>query len=67
MTTILIADDHGIVREGLRRLLESEPELEVSSEASDGTEVLEGVERHKPDVVILDISMPGLGGLETLE
>jgi DNA-binding NarL/FixJ family response regulator len=67
VTRILIADDHGIVREGLRRLLESEPELEVCAEASDGTEVLEGVERLKPDVVILDISMPTLGGLETLE
>lgn len=67
VTSILIADDHGIVREGLRRLLESEAELQVCSEASDGTEVLDEVERLKPDLVILDISMPRLGGLETLE
>lgn len=67
MIKILVADDHGIVREGLRSLLESEPGLQVCSEASDGREVLELVEKHQPDVVVLDISMPRLGGLETLE
>jgi DNA-binding NarL/FixJ family response regulator len=65
--TALIADDHGIVREGLRRILESEPDIRVCAEASDGREALEGVEEHRPDVVILDITMPRLGGLETLE
>lgn len=65
--SVLVADDHGIVREGLRRLLESEPDLKVSGEAGDGREVLEQVERHNPDVVVLDITMPRLGGLETLE
>lgn len=67
MISILIADDHGIVREGLRRLLESEPDFKVAGEASDGREVLERVESLHPDVVVLDISMPRLGGLETLE
>ena len=67
MTTILIADDHGVVREGLRRLLESERDLEVCAEASDGREVLERVSSSRPDVVVLDINMPRLGGLETLE
>ena len=67
MTSILIADDHGIVREGLKRLLEAESDFEVCAEASDGREVLTEVERTHPDVVVLDITMPQLGGLETLE
>ncbi len=65
--SVLVADDHGIVREGLRRLLDSEPDLSVAAEATDGREVLEEVARHRPDVVVLDITMPRLGGLETLE
>lgn len=67
MISVLVADDHGIVREGLRRLLEAESDIKVSGEASDGREVLEQVERHQPEVVVLDITMPRLGGLETLE
>ena len=63
----LIADDHAIVREGLRRLLEAEPDIEVCAEASDGREVLDRINERQPDVVVLDISMPHLGGLETLE
>lgn len=66
-TSVLIADDHAIVREGLRRLIDAEPDLHVSGEAGEGREVLELIERTRPDVVILDITMPGLGGLETLE
>lgn len=65
--SVLVADDHGIVREGLRRLLESEQDLKVVGEARDGREVLEEVEKHSPEVVVLDITMPRLGGLETLE
>ncbi len=65
--SVLVADDHGIVREGLRRLLEPESDVRVSCEAGDGREVLEQVERNKPEVVVLDITMPRLGGLETLE
>lgn len=67
MPSIVIADDHGIVREGLRRLLESEPDFTVVGEAADGREVLEQVSSLRPDVVVLDITMPRLGGLETLE
>jgi DNA-binding NarL/FixJ family response regulator len=65
--SVLIADDHAIVREGLRRLLESEPDIKVCAEASDGREALEMVEKHEPSLVILDITMPRLGGLEALE
>ena len=67
MISIVIADDHGIVREGLRRLLGSEPDFKVAGEAADGREVLEQVATLLPDVVVLDITMPRLGGLETLE
>jgi DNA-binding NarL/FixJ family response regulator len=65
--SVLVADDHGIVREGLRRLLEAEEDVQVVCEAGDGREVLDQVEKHQPDVVVLDITMPRLGGLETLE
>lgn len=67
MISIAIADDHAIVREGLRRLLEAEPDFRVVGEAADGREVLELVRSAAPDVVVLDIAMPHLGGLETLE
>lgn len=67
MISILVADDHGIVREGLRRLLDAESDFRVCGEALDGREVLEQVEKYEPDVVVLDITMPRLGGLETLE
>ena len=63
----VIADDHAIVREGLRRLLETEGDIRVCAEAGDGREVLEQVRANEPDVVILDITMPRLGGLDTLE
>jgi NarL family two-component system response regulator LiaR len=61
---ILIADDHAVVREGTRTLLEREPDMEVVGEAADGEEALRLLERLKPDVGILDISMPKLSGIE---
>ena len=67
MISIVVADDHGIVREGLRRLLEAEPDLKVSGEAENGRDVLDEVKRSQPDIVVLDITMPGMGGLETLK
>lgn len=67
MISVLVVDDHGIVREGLTRLLEADPEIKVCGQASDGREALEQAVRTRPDVVILDITMPHLGGLETLE
>jgi two-component system response regulator NreC len=64
MTTIVLADDHPIVRQGLRGLLESEPGLVIVGEAADGREAVEVIERIRPDVAILDMMMPELNGLE---
>jgi RNA polymerase sigma factor (sigma-70 family) len=61
---VVVADDHAVVREGIRQVLERVPGLQVVAEAADGTEVLAHVEEHEPDLVVLDISMPGLTGLE---
>lgn len=63
-TTILLADDHRIVRQGLRALLAAEADFEVVGEADDGREALELVKRLSPDVLVLDLMMPGLNGLE---
>lgn len=64
MTRIVLADDHPIVREGLRSLLEREPGFSVVGEASDGLEVAELVAATEADVLVLDLTMPGLGGLD---
>jgi two-component system response regulator NreC len=61
---ILIADDHGVLRAGLRALLNAEPNLQVVGEATDGQETLQLAKELIPDVILLDVSMPGLGGLE---
>jgi DNA-binding NarL/FixJ family response regulator len=61
---VLIADDHAILREGVRALLALSEDIEVVGEASDGGEAIEACQRLEPDVVLLDIAMPGLGGLE---
>jgi DNA-binding NarL/FixJ family response regulator len=61
---LLIADDHEIVRKGLRSLLESQPGWQVTAEASDGREAVEKAKEIKPDVTVLDIGMPALNGLE---
>jgi DNA-binding NarL/FixJ family response regulator len=65
-TRILIADDHTIFRDGLRRLLESEPEFQVVGEAGDGAEALQLSQQLKPDILLLDLAMPRMPGLETL-
>lgn len=62
-TTIILADDHQVVRQGLRALLEQEPDFAVVAEAADGLQAAELVERLKPNVLVLDLLMPGLGGL----
>lgn len=64
MTDILLADDHHIVRQGLRALLESEPHFRLVGEAGDGIEAVRLTEKLKPDVLITDVMMPGLTGLE---
>lgn len=61
---VLIADDHPVVREGTRRLLESESDIEVVGEASDGEEAVSQAARLQPDVAIIDIAMPRLNGIE---
>ena len=61
-----MADDHSVVREGLRRVIEAEAGIEVCAEAANGNEALELIGRHHPDVVLLDINMPEMGGLECL-
>jgi two-component system, NarL family, response regulator NreC len=61
---VLLADDHGIVRRGLRTLLETEAGLTVVAEASDGLEALRMAEEHKPDTLIVDVGMPKMNGIE---
>ncbi len=63
-TRILIADDHALVRRGLHAILESHPDWEVCGEARNGTEAVQRAIELQPDVVVMDISMPGLSGLQ---
>ena len=63
---IVIADDHQIFRDGLRRLLDSEPGFEVVAEAADGEEAVRVTGEVRPDILLLDVSMPRLGGVEAL-
>lgn len=63
-TRILIADDHALVREGIAAFLRMSDEFEVVGEAADGVEAIEAVRKTKPDIILMDISMPRLGGLE---
>jgi len=61
---ILLADDHRLLREGLRSLIEEEEDMEVVGEADDGREAFKLFEQHRPHVIIMDVSMPGLNGIE---
>jgi DNA-binding NarL/FixJ family response regulator len=60
---ILVADDHATVRQGLKLLIDSQPDMGVVGEAADGNRVLEQAEALKPDIIVMDISMPGMNGL----
>jgi DNA-binding NarL/FixJ family response regulator len=64
MTTVLIADDQALVRVGLRKILENEPDLTVTAEAADGQDAIAVARRTRPDVVLMDIRMPVLDGIE---
>ena len=64
---IVLADDHVLVRDGIKALLEDETDIEVVDEASDGLEALEVVKRSEPDVLVVDIRMPGLTGIEVVK
>jgi two-component system response regulator NreC len=64
---VVIADDHAVVREGIRVLVDAQPDLEVVGEAADGQEAAERAYGLRPDVLVLDLSMPGGGGIETAE
>ncbi|HZO30984.1 MAG TPA: response regulator transcription factor [Chloroflexota bacterium] len=61
---VLLVDDHAVVRKGLRALFELEPGIEVVGEAGDGEQAVQVVERLRPDVILMDLEMPGLGGVE---
>ena len=63
---LLIADDHSVVRSGLRFLFMTEPEMEIVGEAADGREAVEMVRQHKPDVVLMDLKMPRMDGLAAI-
>ena len=65
-TSLVLADDHPVVRQGLRGVLEAEPDFAIAAETGDGLETVRVVERLQPDVLVLDLLMPGLGGLDVL-
>ncbi|WP_374538130.1 response regulator [Chitinimonas taiwanensis] len=64
---ILLIDDHSLFRSGVRQLLQREADLEIVAEAADGVEGIKRAKEYRPDVILLDLNMPGLSGLETLQ
>lgn len=67
MIRIVVADDHTLFRDGLKKLLEVQPSMELVGEASNGGDAIDVVKKTSPDVLLLDVSMPGRGGLEIVE
>ena len=66
MIRVLVADDHAVVRQGLRTFLELQEDIEVVADAADGRAALAAVAEHQPDVVLMDLVMPGLDGIEAI-
>ncbi|MFL1484989.1 UvrY/SirA/GacA family response regulator transcription factor [Marinobacter sp. LN3S78] len=64
MISVLVVDDHELVRSGITRMLADNPDIQVLGEASSGEEAVEAVRNNRPDIVLMDIRMPGIGGLE---
>src|SRR5688572_9848522 len=64
MITVLLADDHAVVRDGLRALLEAHGDIRVVADAADGREAVSKAKEHCPDVAVIDIAMPGLNGID---
>ena len=64
---VLIADDHETVREGIKMLVNAQPDMEVVAEAADGQTAIERAQQVKPDVVVMDVSMPHLDGIRAIE
>ena len=67
MINILMVDDHLILREGIKRIIDDTPDIKIVAEASSGQEAMDLIWENKYDLIILDISMPGLNGLQTLK
>ena len=67
MIRVLIVDDHEVVREGLRSILQTDPDVEMVGEAADGSEAIRLAAELEPDIVLMDLSMPGVGGIEAIE
>ena len=67
MIRVVVAEDHALVRGSFRLLLDSAPDLTVVAEAADGAAAVDAVQRHQPDVVLMDIEMPGMNGIEATE
>ena len=66
-TTILLVDDHELIRAGFRRLLEDGDQFTVVAESNSGEQAVQDYTKHKPDAVVMDISMPGIGGIGAIE
>lgn len=66
MIRLMLVDDHAVVREGYRRLLERRPDLAIVAEAGDAAAALDAFRRHRPAVVVLDLGLPGMGGIELI-
>jgi two-component system invasion response regulator UvrY len=64
---VMLVDDHAVVRMGFKMLLESDPDIKVVAEADSGEQAIQRFVEYKPDVVVMDITMPGMGGLESIE